>query len=82
MTYDEEVDTITDFSISDEDKLFFNGTDIVEESKALDFMTDDGSGNTQIKYGSGNNQLNLILTGISTSELSGCDFLIPAADLP
>ena len=45
---------------------------ISTKSKALDNMTDDGSGNTQVTI---DGDLIVTLNGISKSDLSGYDFI-------
>ena len=65
-------DTLTDFSVQAEDKLDLTSFGISTKSKALDTMTDDGSGNTQVTI---DGDLIVTLNGISKSDLSGYDFI-------
>ena len=65
-------DTITDFTPQAGDKLDLSSFGISTKSKALDTMTDDGSGNTQVTI---DGDLIVTLNGISKSDLSGYDFI-------
>ena len=65
-------DTITDFTAQAGDKLDLSSFGISTKSKALDTMTDDGSGNTQVTI---DGDLIVTLNGISKSDLSGYDFI-------
>ena len=65
-------DTITDFTAQAGDKLDLSSFGISTKSKALDTMTDDGSGNTQVTIDS---DLIVTVNGISKSVLSGYDFI-------
>ena len=64
--------TITDFTAQAGDKLDLSSFGISTKSKALDTMTDDGSGNTQVTI---DGDLIVTLNGISKSDLSGYDFI-------
>ena len=65
-------DTITDFTAQAGDKIDLSSFGISTKSKALDTMTDDGSGNTQVTI---DGDLIVTLNGISKSVLSGYDFI-------
>ena len=65
-------DTITDFTRQAGDKLDLTSFGISTKSKALDTMTDDGSGNTEVTI---DGDLIVTLNDISKSDLSGYDFI-------
>ena len=65
-------DTSTDFTAQAEDKLDLSSFDISTKSKALDIMTDDGSGNTQVTI---DGDLIVTLNDTTKTDLSGYDFI-------
>ena len=65
-------DTITDFTTQAGDKLDLSSFGISIKSKALDTITDDGSGNTQVTI---DGDLIVTFNAISISDLSGYDFI-------
>ena len=66
-------DTITDFTAQAQDKLDLSSFGISTKSKALDIMTDDGSGNNQVTI---DGDLIVTLNDISKTDLSEYDFLV------
>ena len=65
-------DTITDLTVQAEDKLDLSSFGISTKSKALDIMTDDGSGNNQVTI---DGDLIVTLNDTTKTDLSGYDFL-------
>ena len=64
--------TITDFTAEAEDKLDLSSFGISTKSKALDIMTDDGSGNIQVTI---DGDLIVTLNDTTKIDLSGYDFI-------